>query len=321
MILPLLPIPHHPSQEVLDSTKLQGYQDCPRRFFYEYLLGWRNARPNNHLHFGKAVHLAFEHIIREGYTGDSVIKALEIFNTEYRGAFPPETDPIFTPKTPDRFFDLLIEYLKKYADDPLRYEVYKTEFGGTISLSPTHELAFKMDTILFDRETQLYTSLEHKTKGSNYISDNYPIEHEMGIQCGTYTHVLNCLFPPEEVGGVIINCLCFKKTKKPEFILQRFPIMLSNNQMNIWLENTIAWMDRIYLDLIRLSETKESADVMTAFPCNGRNCTNYNSTCPYILMCRNWANPLQHLHQMPVDCVVDLWNPLLEEGLREILTL
>ena len=315
-----LPLPYHPSMDILDSTKIQNYQDCPRQFFYEYILGWRNGRPNNHLHFGKAVHLAMEHIILHGYRVDAVVEALDIFNSEYRMAFPEATDSIFTPKIPGRFFDMLLLYLRTYADDLSRYEVYKTEFGGTVHLSPSHLLAFKMDTILRDRESGLYCSLEHKTKGGNYIPDSYYQEHAMGIQCGTYTHVLNTLFPPVEVSGIIINCMCFKKTKSPDFLLQRFPIHLSNSQMYTWLENTKRWMDLIHAEFLSLSNSSDSDPIMTCFPLNGRSCTNWGRTCYYIDLCQNWLNPLQHLHQIPVDMMVEHWNPL-EEPLRETLAL
>jgi len=315
-----LPIPYHPSQDVLDSTKVQAYQSCPRMFFYEYMLGWRSARPNNHLHFGKAVHIALEHIILHGYRVEAVMEALEMFNQEYRAFFPEETDVIYSPKTPTRFFDMLIQYLKTYPDDLTRYEVYKTEFGGTVSLSPRHALAFKMDTVLIDKETGLYCSLEHKTKGGNYIGDGYYYEHMMGIQVGTYTHVLNCMVPPSKVSGVIINCLCMKKTKKPEYILQRFPIMLSNVQMYKWLENTKAWMDKIYRDVEDLEASSPSNDIMKCFVMNGRSCTNWGRTCIYLDMCTSHANPLQHIERMPTDLEVSHWNPL-EEDLREVLTL
>jgi len=274
-----LPVPYHPSMDVQDSTKIQCYQDCPRMYFYEYVLGWRSARPNNHLHFGKAVHLAMEHIILNGYRTESVIEALDIFNNEYRQAFPESTDTIFSPKTPGRFFDMLILYLRKYSNDLTRYKVYKTEFGGTVSLGGDYSIAFKMDTVLQDLETGLFCSLEHKTKGGNYIDANYVYEHMMNIQCGTYTHVLNCLFPPQEVSGIIINCMCFKKTKVPEYILQRFPINLSNAQMYVWMENVKNWLDLIQSDFERLSVSHSGQDILKAFPLNGRNCCNWGRTC------------------------------------------
>ena len=315
-----LPVLYHPSMDILDSTKLQTYQSCPRLFFYEYILGWRSSRPNNHLHFGKCLHLALEHIIMNDYTTDSVVEALDLFNEEYRMEFPEATDDIYKPKIPKNFFDCLIKYIKQYSDDPIIYEVYKTEFGGTISLDDSHKLAFKMDTVLRKRSTGKYCSLEHKSKGGNYIGDNYIFEHLMGIQCGTYTHVLNTLVPPEDVEGVIINCLCFKKTKIPDYILQRFPIHLNNSQMYSWLLNTISWMDRIYSDFQHLSATRVEDDVMTAFPRNGRSCCNWGRTCAFLDLCLHVNNPLQIQNRIPVDMKVEFWNPL-EEDLRETLTL
>ena len=320
-----LPIPTHPSQEILDSTKIQCYQDCPRKFFFEYMLGWRSSYPSNHLHFGKCVHLALEHIILHNYDGKAVIEALEIFNNEYRHLFPESTDAMYTPKTPGRFFDCLLMYLKQWASDRGQYEVYKTEFGGTVSLGDGYKVAFKMDTILRDRHTGLYVSLEHKTGGGNYVNSNYDVQHEMGIQCGTYTHVLNCIFPPEQVGGVIINLLQFKKTldknyKGTDFILQRFPINLSNARMYDWMMNTRMWIDRINADKLTLSDSSPSEDIMMCFPKNGRSCTNYNKACPYLDMCRAWENPLRHIDRMPNDLEVSFWNPL-EEDLREVMEL
>ena len=318
-----LPIPTHSSQEILDSTKIQCYQDCPRKFFYEYMLGWRSSYPSNHLHFGKCVHLALEHIILHGATGQAILDAIEIFNSEYRFLFPEATDPIYSPKTPSRFFDCLLMYLKQWEDDKYQYEVYKTEFGGTVSLGANYKLAFKMDTILLDKQTGLYCSLEHKTAGGNYINANYDIQHEMGIQCGTYTHVLNCLFPPEQVSGIIINLLQFKKTKdstyKPtDFLLQRFPISLGNARMYDWLTTVQKWIDRINFDKMTLSQQSDSDDLLEAFPKNGRSCTNYNKACTYLDLCRGWQNPLQHLDRIPADMKVEFWNPL-DEPLREIM--
>lgn len=315
-----LPIPIHASQEVIDSTKIQCYQSCPRMFFYEYMLGWRSSYPSNHLHFGKCVHLALEHIILNGYSSDSIMAGVELFNTEYRMVFPASTDEIFTPKTPDNFFLCLVEYLKHWREDLIQYEVYKTEFGGTVSLGGDYKVAFKMDTILLDKYTNLYCSLEHKTTQGNYISPHYAVQHQMSTQCGTYTHVLNCIFPPENVSGVVINTLCFKRTKAPGFLLQRFPINLSNAMMYDWLTTTKLWIDQIRRDKATLSEETDRDDIMLAFPKNGRSCTNYNRTCTYLDLCQSWQNPLQHLDRMPNDLEINFWNPL-EEDLREVLTL
>lgn len=316
-----LPVPSHPSHHILDSTKLKEYMECPRKFFYRYVLGWNSSKPSNHLVFGQAVHLAMEHLILHGYNSHSVVDAMDLFNECYREQFPPETDIYYSPKTPDRFFGMLVEYLRTYATDLSDYGVYKTEIGGTIHLSPTHVLAWKMDTIMYNRITGMYFSLEHKTKQGNYIPRSYEIDFMMGPQVGTYTHVLNSLFRPEDVEGVVINCMCFKKTKtKAEYILQRIPINMSNKMMHIWLETSKSWMDCIEEDFHRLSESSPSQDILKCFKMNGGSCSNWGGTCAFNDLCTSWGNPLRHLHQMPLDMEVRFWNPL-EEELREKMEL
>lgn len=315
-----LPFPYHPSMDVLDSTKIKCYQECPRKFFYEYVLGWQSSRPSNHLIFGQAVHKALEYLVLNGYRVESAMAALEIFNKEYRLTFLQSTDVLFEPKTPARFLSMLIEYIKKYSDDHSRYTVYKTEIGGMIHLSPAHVMAFKMDTILYDNERQLYVSLEHKTKGGNYIGPNYIYDFMLSTQLGTYTHVLNSLFPVDEVGEVIINCLCFKKTKGHDFILERFPIPLTPKQMDNWLETTKAWMDRIYTDYTLLAGMDQFDDNMNCFHMNGTACTNWGRVCHNMQMCTAYRNPLRHIDRLPVDMEVRYWNPL-EEDLTEVVNL
>lgn len=245
--------------------------------------------------------------------------AMEMFNSEYRSKFPDTTDEIFTPKTPQRFFDMMILYLKEYYNDHSRYDVYKTEIGGTIMLSDVHKMAFKMDTILYDKAKRKYFSLEHKTKGG-YINDIYIYDFLLSTQVGTYTHVLNCLFNPDDVDGVMINCLCLKKTKAPSFDFRRFPAFLSNSQMLVWMENTKMWLDEIEKNFEILSNTSHDDPIMKCFPLNGRSCTSWNRICQYHDLCTSWQNPTRHESQIPLDMEINFWNPL-EEDLTEVMTI
>ena len=308
----------HDSWDINDSTKTQAYQSCARMYFWEYVLGWRSARPNNHLHFGQCVHEAMEHIILNGYKVDSVLEAMNMFTEQYRKVFPVSTDEIFTPKTPDRFYLMLIQYLKTYITDIQRYKVIYTEIGGTVPISDKHTMAWKMDTVLYDLMIQKYCSLEHKTKGGNFIGSNYPYEFKLNVQLGTYTHVLKCLFPPEQVSEVIINCLNFKKTKAPGFILDRFPLPLSDRQMENWRMNTCQWLDRIDEDFYRLSLHSDSDDRLNCFDMNGRACTDWGRVCIYHDLCTSWNNPLRHLDKMPLDYQIFRWNPLEEKLTKRI---
>ena len=90
----ILPIPSSPTHRIVDGSKLKRFMECPRAFFYEYLLGWRSERPNNHLVFGTAFHEALEHILLNGYTRAIADDAFEKFLTSYRTVFEPHTDEL-----------------------------------------------------------------------------------------------------------------------------------------------------------------------------------------------------------------------------------
>ena len=57
----MYPIKEQPTWNIKDSSKLDTYLDCPRKFFYEHMLGWRVDRPAHALHFGTSWHMAREY--------------------------------------------------------------------------------------------------------------------------------------------------------------------------------------------------------------------------------------------------------------------
>jgi hypothetical protein len=312
------PLPSHETWEITDSTKLQQFMDCPRSYFYTYLLGWRSERPNNHLVFGSAVHLAMEHLYKHGFGADDVITAIDKFNKEYRKEFPEETDELFKPKTPARFIDCLVEYIMLYKNDFNKYEVLYTEVSGSVSLDGYFILYFKMDTILREIAGGLYFSMEHKTKGgdfSGYYGESWKNDFPLSVQVGTYTHALYCMFPPEKVKGVKINGIGMKKTKAHLFDFCRLPIWKSREQMQVWQMNTINWMKQLEIEFEELYREEDSNDVMTAFPMNVRSCTKYNG-CPFHNQCLTWANPLKRCEQPPLGMKVEFWDPR-EQGSEE----
>ena len=61
--------------KVHDSSKIQGYLHCERRYFFEHVLGWRTKTPSIHLTFGSAWHRVMEVLFEDGYGTDAMIKA------------------------------------------------------------------------------------------------------------------------------------------------------------------------------------------------------------------------------------------------------
>ena len=305
-----LPIPDQPSHHQLDGSKLNRFMECPRAFFYEYLLGWRNEKPNNHLVFGTAWHDAMEYLLLHGVSQHSVLEAFKKFEHSYRSTFQnPELDEMFFPKTPDRAFSALAEYALKYENDLLKYEVLFTEISFTVAMDETRSLIGRMDSIVRHRKSGKIRSLEHKT-ASNFW--NWEKQWPLAMQTGVYTHALYCLYNLDEVEGIIFNGVAFLKAKGTRggklFDFLRVPAYRSKSQMQTWYQNTLYWMDAVENEYRILAEATESDDVLQAFPQNTTNCSKWFG-CAYKDFCNAWANPLKHCSQPPLGMIEEHWCP------------
>ncbi len=298
-------IPIVPQHRIYDSTKIQNLLDCPRQYFYEYVLGWRPEKPNVHLEFGSAWHLAMEHLLLHGYTPESVYEAWVKLEAYYRKFFPPELDSSNAPKNPGNALTALAEYCKYYRED--EFKPLYTEIAGTISINDEDTLHFRMDSVL---ETSFgIKSREHKT--GSQLSRQWTDQWRNSIQCGTYNHVLYCLFPPSEVWGVEINGAIFNKTKMQ---FQRVPARRSPEMMQVWLSTVNFWVSLIKSEMnLLFNDCSEDDSILTAFPLNPQACTKYFG-CKYIDYCTSWPNPLREAHEPPIGMKVEHWDPTADES-------
>lgn len=290
--------------DIQDATKIQAYMDCPRKYFYEYVLGWRPEGANIHLEFGSAWHSAMEHLILHGYDDISILGAYEKFVNYYRQFFSELVEDQYHPKTPAMALKGLLEYAVTYKHDS--FKPLYTEIAGTVSLNEQHTVTFKMDSILETKDG--VKSREHKT--GSQLSRPWMDQWALKMQTGIYNHVLCCLFGPENVWGVEINGAIFSKK---EIKFQRVPARRNVQGMEAWYHNTIAWLDDIASDFRKLHMCEESDNTLRCFKQNTESCTKYFG-CKYHDFCLAWANPLQHIDQVPMGFIIDHWNPKEEEA-------
>lgn len=299
----LIPIVNQ--HKIYDSTKIQQFLDCPRAYFYEYVLGWRPEAPNVHLEFGKAWHLAMEYLLLHGYSPTSVYEAWVLLEAHYRKYFTPEMDGANAPKNPGNALGALAEYVKYYRED--KHKTLYTEIAGTISINDEDHLHFRMDSIL---ETDFgIKSREHKT--GSQLSRQWTDQWRNSVQCGTYNHVLYCLFSAQEVWGVEINGSIFNKTKVQ---FQRVPARRSLEMMQVWLSTVNFWVSMIKNEMRVLFEDCTTDDpILQAFPLNPQSCTKYFG-CRYIDYCTSWPNPLRECTTPPMGFTIEHWDPTAEES-------
>jgi hypothetical protein len=276
--------------------------DCPRKFFYEYVLGWRPVDPNVHLVFGSAWHTAMEVLLLAGYDVDAMAMAYLAAEMKYREAFPnEESDPTRIPKTPGYIKLALPMYTKQYADADRDMKVEYTEIAGTVPIGKDKLLYFKTDSMLHSLDRG-HWSLEHKTGSQN--SGPWRDGFSLKFQTFTYHHVLYCLY--QDVWGVEINGAVFTKGKIAEF--PRMPVRKTLPMLAAWLHLAEHYYDSIMKDYDLLLKQDADDEAMKCFWQNTEACSSY-SGCVYKDFCVSWPNPLQRCHELPVGFKVEFWDP------------
>lgn len=303
----------HPSTQILDSSKIQDYLICPRKYFYSHILGWRREEPNVHLIFGEAWHRAMEVIHQSDYSLSAVEKAASVLHDFYRQHFNTMQDEFNYPKTPGFATEMLMRYVNRYKGDLHEFEVIHTEVGGRVSVGDNKYLHFRMDTICKYKDgprAGKYFSLEHKT--TKTFKQNWMEQWSLKTQGYTYYHVLRCMYG-SDAHHIVINGAQFQKTN-PDFT--RLPLIKTDLQMEEWL----SWLDRIMrtidIETLILQE-EDNSQILCAFPKNTESCTHYG-LCAWHSFCTSWANPLHHAETPPMGYIVQHWNPLEKEVKVEV---
>jgi len=302
-----------PQWDVIDSSKLKEYMECPRKYFFRHVLGWESSFPNNHLTFGTAWHLATEHLLREQYSPRSVEEAKLIFLMRYREDFDADTDELYRPKDAENALSSLGSYARKFAVDVHNYDLIKTEIGGMVMISPTLMMHFKMDALMRNKRSGKILFIDQKTSQRKY--SNWGDHWTFSTQMLTYYHALRCLYPIDEIADCKIRCSFFYKAQPSTF--EEHPLNKTNDQMQVWLERTNNWYTDLLYNMELLEECEVEERVLRAFPQNDTACFNYGTQCKYWDFCNAWSNPLARCEDVPLGFVRKFWDPRENDSIRE----
>lgn len=315
------PIEEKPEWNIRDSSKLDDYLRCKRYYFYSHILGWRPELPAQDLHFGESWHKAREYQLIHGY--DDIAGANEAFITHYRKEFHQDTDSLYIPKTPTAVVKALMKFREQYHRDLIDNEVVEidgrkmTEISGTVPVGENRILHYRMDSIMRRLEDNMIFSWDHKTTSERWITGNsWADQFFLGIQNGTYTHCLYCIFPIEQVLGIEFCGVGFVYLKRGsanrpagyDCTLRRVPAYKTPDQMNAWLWLVNDLLSDLDMETERMFECKEEDKVFMAFPMNPKSCTDYRG-CQFHDYCLAWANPLQYCYEPPSGFREEFWDP------------
>ena len=305
--------PHY-TWQIKDSSKIQEFETCRRKYFYAYVLGWRPGFPNNHLIFGSSVHAGMEVMLKEGYSKYDL--AYEAFLEEYRKEFPPQLDPMFYPKTPQRAKEMFKYYSERYQDDLDQFKVLYTEVSGVVPISKSDVLFYRLDSVL-EGELGIF-SLDHKT--GSMFGERWADQWALDLQMGLYAWALNCMFTDRPVVGITVNGIFLGRKVKnpkpfnPEGAFHRIPLSITGDFLQDRVNTIKYYFDEIdHEHEILLEEDTEDAPIMISFPKNNKACGHYNQRCAYFDFCTAWPNPLRNYDECPSEFNVDFWDPTAED--------
>ena len=155
-------ISEHPTWSIIDSSKLDDWIDCPRKYFFCHILGWRIDEPAHDLYFGNAWRIAREYQLIHGY--DDVKGAFLAFMEFYRKEFPQETDEIYRPKDPEAVGLALVKFANERQSDLTENELLYTEISGTVPITEDGKvLHYRMDSIMRRMADEKIFSWDHKS--------------------------------------------------------------------------------------------------------------------------------------------------------------
>lgn len=320
------PIPYHPTHDWFDSTKLEAYRDCGRKFFFEYMLGWSPSQGKIDLVFGSAIHVALEYFYRSlmlggpGVHRDNLKGAWNAFMDYWEKHFNALTMATKPNKTPKRALEILSQYIKIYPQDNTEYEVLYTETVGDVPLDTEGlKLRVKMDAILRHKQEGFVIAREHKTCSA--FGQRWVDQWETAIQPASYQYALQGMFPTQAhpnafVKGIEINALIFRSKDypdKPNFFRQIY--FRPHNQMALWLAEVYDLIDRYERDrriLISVGEKMKAGQKQNVMPCFLRGSCKWGCTFP--TLCTHWTNPLEHnITTPPPAHKLRFWDPAEQE--------
>lgn len=304
----------HKSLQVVDSTKMELFQTCPRKFFFSEVLGFKPEQSSIHLEHGIAWHLALQEILENKHLPKEELldRAIYAYLSHYNLIYSEEDAIGNAPKDPATTYRLLEKFLEQRWNWLQNIEVLHTEVLGAIPVTDTGVLYVKIDAIVRD-DRGIYI-LDHKTTSHN--TEAWRRHWTMSSQLSAYIHALYAVYPEDQVYGALVLGACFKKD--PEIV--EIEVVKTFKQIQAWLCSMQYWMEEYWTNINWLKEELPyyNEPILLGFPHKTSGCMAYNTLCPYYGLCEAYVNPLELWGKPPHGYTIRHWDPSDQAGRAEL---
>jgi len=286
-----------------DSTSLGLFKECPRKYYYTMIEGWRKPGGNVHLEFGGLFHKALEmydHMKVQGAAHPDALRHVVRYLLTETFVDGKPVDWGHNLKTRHTLIRSVIWYLDHYEHD--RAETVILDNG-----KPAVELSFRFDAgnsrLLcghLDRVVEFQDSrfvMDRKTSSStisSYYFDQYAPDNQMSL----YT-MAGQIILQSPVRGVIIDAVQIAVGFSR---FERGFTYRTEAQVEEWLHDFHHWAD-----LANDYGTRSNKPDVRDFPMNDKSCHDYGG-CPFRSICS--SDPRVRQTFLESNFIKQQWNPL-----------
>lgn len=328
-------------KEKIDYSSLSCYLECPRKFFFQYMLHLKSNRPSIHLVFGGAWHYGLEcsyNHIKTNQESESPVKltAKELRDISIAGfdafwalegleLFDPD---IIYPKSPARAYDMYNKYWKDFLLDDTEVKIIGVEEPFLIDLSLFDQetdddglpcFVGRLDLVT-ERPDSTVEIIDHKT--ASMITKSTSDGFYSSMQTDGYLLAGHIYFDANPT--VTYSLAVFQKSK---MAFSRLSFSKRKSAIDRYIADLTTHVRAIlkdieaYTEFSKLSESASKHTIMAPFTRKtGYACTLYFSRCPYYDLCNARSNPATFAGTPPQGYEVNEWDPIKhEEKLKEQL--
>lgn len=297
-------------QTAWDSTSLGLLKECPRKYYYEIILGWRSGGMNVHLTFGLGYHAALEAYDHARCAGADHVQAtraalkvaLKAGGHHDGGMWNPwrSTDPYKNIWTLCRS---VVWYLDHFKSSPM-HTAQLANGKPAVELSFFFDFATvngisvglcgHMDRVAIDGDGRIAVHDRKTTKSQ--LNDQFFAQFSPHNQFTLYTVASHVYFAQPAL-GIIVDAVQVGVNFSR---FQRRFVSRPTQVLNEWMVETEMW-----IDLAAQYAEREY------WPMNDKSCGNYGG-CPFRSVCSK--SPVHRQSWLEADFKPFRWNPLEVRG-------
>lgn len=295
--------------EKIDYSSLSTYVDCPRKFFFQYIMNLRSEGQSLDLVFGACWHYGMEKAFIELKSNSKVDKSslIQIAKEAFIKLWSIEgssfNEEISFPKNPGNAFSMYDSFFKGHL--PTGMKIIAIEQPFAIMLAPDLPFYTGRIDMIIEHEDQLKV-IDHKT--AKYINETTMTGYECSFQTDGYlsaAYIYYDKIPSMEywIAQVAKTKNTFTRftVRKPAHSIER-----SVNDISFYIRNILAD--------IRLYETeKHETDkgyIQLSFRRScGYACTQYFRKCSYYDICHARNNAMTFTDKIPSGYIINEWDP------------